>query len=157
RMNHTGVCGTGRRCAASRNGASTDGELIAPGRYRGGPRSTPKGHPVEYSDPDFGFSAMTQQHPELESEQAYVDHAYECLESTRTAAWRLGDLNEASMGGTMQARFERNAFDEQLVKRLNGLDLGDAALVFGRIDRLVESPGGPERSDGLRGPERSDG
>ena len=23
---------------------------------------------------------MTQQHPELESEQAYVDFAYECLE-----------------------------------------------------------------------------
>lgn len=54
------------------------------------------------------------------------------------------------MGGTMQARFERNAFDEQLVKRLNDLDLGDAALVFGRIDRLAETPG-------LRGPERSVG
>ncbi len=58
------------------------------------------------------------------------------------------------MGGTMQARFERNAFDEQLVKRLNDLDLGDAALVFGRIDRLVESPGDPDRNgDGLDGTE----
>ena len=87
---------------------------------------------------------MTQQHPELETEQAYVDYAYECLESTRTSAWRLRDLSEPDMGGTMQARFERNAFDEALVKRLNDLDLGAAALVFGRIDRLVESPGSPD-------------
>ncbi len=87
---------------------------------------------------------MTQQHPELESEQAYVDFAYECLESTKTSAWRLRDIHEADLGGTMQARFERNAFDEALVKRLNDLDLGDAALVFGRIDRLAERPDGTE-------------
>ncbi|CAB4678531.1 unannotated protein [freshwater metagenome] len=49
-------------------------------------------------------------------------------------------MNEASMGGTYQARFERNAFDEVLVGRLTQLDLGDSALVFGRIDRLTESP-----------------
>ena len=78
---------------------------------------------------------MTQQHPELAAEQAYVDHAYECLERTRQSAWRLRDLTEADLGGTFQARFERNAFDEALVKRLTDLDLGDAALVFGRIDR----------------------
>ncbi len=87
---------------------------------------------------------MTQQHPELESEQAYVDFAYECLESTKTSAWRLRGLHEPDMGGTMQARFERNAFDEALVKRLNDLDLGDAALVFGRIDRLADGPDGAE-------------
>src|SRR3954454_23888835 len=87
---------------------------------------------------------MTQQHPELVDEQAYVDHAYECLERTKASAWRLRDLSEADLGGTFQARFERNAFDEALVKRLNDLDLGDAALVFGRIDRLVESPGAPD-------------
>ena len=87
---------------------------------------------------------MTQQHPELESEQAYVDFAYECLESTKTSAWRLREIHEADLGGTMQARFERNAFDEALVKRLNDLDLGDAALVFGRIDRLAERPDGTE-------------
>lgn len=81
---------------------------------------------------------MTHQHPELESEQAYVDHAYDCLEATRQAAWRLRDMNEADVGGTMQARFERNAFDEALIKRLNDLDLGDAALVFGRIDRAAD-------------------
>jgi DNA helicase IV len=83
---------------------------------------------------------MTQQHPELADEQAYVDYAYECLERTKESAWRLRDLNEADLGGTFQARFERNAFDEALVKRLTDLDLGDAALVFGRIDRYAESP-----------------
>ncbi len=83
---------------------------------------------------------MTQQHPELAAEQAHVDHAYECLERTRESAWRLRDLNEANLGGTFQARFERNAFDEVLLKRLADLDLGDAALVFGRIDRAAEAP-----------------
>jgi DNA helicase IV len=83
---------------------------------------------------------MTQQHPDLADEQAYIDHAYECLDVSREAAWRLRDLNEADLGGTFQARFERNAFDEALVKRLIELDLGNASLVFGRIDRYAESP-----------------
>jgi DNA helicase IV len=78
---------------------------------------------------------MTQHHPDLADEQAYIDHAYECLDRSRAAAWRLRDLNEADLGGTFQARFERNAFDEALLKRLGDLDLGAAALVFGRIDR----------------------
>ncbi len=84
---------------------------------------------------------MTARHPDLPEEQAFIDHAYDCLENSRQAAWRLRDLNEADLGGTFQARFERNAFDEALVKRLTDLDLGDAALVFGRIDRHDEQEG----------------
>lgn len=87
---------------------------------------------------------MTQQHPDLPAEQVYIDHAYSCLERSRTDAWRIRDLNEVSTGGTFQARFERNAFDEQLLNRLTQLDLGDAALVFGRIDKLAETPSGIE-------------
>ncbi len=83
---------------------------------------------------------MTQQHPDLADEQAYIDHAYECLDTSREAAWRMRDMTEADLGGTFQARFERNAFDEQMLKRLADLDLGPAALVFGRIDRSAESP-----------------
>ena len=83
---------------------------------------------------------MTTNHPDLADEQAYIDHAYTCLETSRKAAFRVRGLNEASMGGTFQARFERNAFDEQLVRRLEALELGDASLVFGRIDRYAESP-----------------
>ncbi|MCB1000772.1 MAG: ATP-binding domain-containing protein [Acidimicrobiales bacterium] len=83
---------------------------------------------------------MTQQHPDLAEEQAYIDHAYDCLEQSRTDAWKLRDLSEATLGGTFQARYERDVFDEALVNRLTKLDLGDAALVFGRIDRLAETP-----------------
>jgi len=83
---------------------------------------------------------MTQQHPDLADEQDYIDHAYECLDTSREAAWRMRTLTEADLGGTFQARFERNAFDENLLKRLADLDLGDASLVFGRIDRSAESP-----------------
>ncbi|WP_420452717.1 HelD family protein [Ilumatobacter sp.] len=64
--------------------------------------------------------------------------------SSRSAALRIRDMNEADLGGTFQARFERNAFDEAIVKRLEDLDLGDASLVFGRIDRLAESPDATE-------------
>ncbi len=83
---------------------------------------------------------MTQQHPDLADEQAYIDHAYECLRVSREHAWRLRDLTEADLGGTFQARFERNAFDENLLKRLADLELGGSSLVFGRIDRSAESP-----------------
>ena len=83
---------------------------------------------------------MTQQHPDLADEQAYIDHAYECLRVSREHAWRLRDLSEADLGGTFQARFERNAFDEALLKRLADLELGGASLVFGRIDRSAEVP-----------------
>src|SRR6478735_2699937 len=89
---------------------------------------------------------MTQEHPDLAEEQDYIDYAYDCLERSRTDAWKLRGLTEAGIGvgGTFQARYERDVFDEALVNRLTQLDLGDAALVFGRIDRLadpmIESP-----------------
>ena len=82
---------------------------------------------------------MTQQHPDLADEQAYIDHAYDCLEASRNDAWKLRNIQEGTLGGTVQARFERDVFDETLVNRLTQLDLGDAALVFGRIDRLADS------------------
>ena len=83
---------------------------------------------------------MTQQHPDLADEQAYIDHAYDCLVASRSAALRIRNMTEADQGGTYQARYERNTFDAAIVKRLEELDLGDAALVFGRIDRVAESP-----------------
>jgi DNA helicase IV len=83
---------------------------------------------------------MTQQHPDLEAEQAYIDHAYECLEASRRDAWKIRNIHEGTLGGTFQARYERDVFDEALVQRLVQLDLGDAALVFGRIDRHAEGP-----------------
>jgi DNA helicase IV len=82
---------------------------------------------------------MTQQHPELEQEQAYILHAYECLEASRVGALKIRELTSSGPGGTFQARLERNVFDENLVHRLEQLELGNAALVFGRIDRTADS------------------
>ena len=87
---------------------------------------------------------MTARHPELEAEQAFIDRAYECLEAAKRDALKIRELTATGPGGTLQARVERNAFDESIVKRLEKLELGDDALVFGRIDRLVEGPVGTE-------------
>jgi DNA helicase IV len=77
---------------------------------------------------------VPQHHPELEAEQAYLDHAYECLEAARASAIRLTDISEAGPGGTSQARFERDVLYETVAGRLSQLDLGSRSLVFGRID-----------------------
>src|SRR5258706_7542512 len=74
-------------------------------------------------------------HPDLEAEQEYVDYAYECLEAARHRAASLGSMVEVGRGGTEQARFERDVIWDTIVGRLRDLELGDAALVFGRIDR----------------------
>lgn len=81
---------------------------------------------------------MTTEHPDLAEEQEFIDHAYDCLERSRQDAWKLHDLHEGTLGGTMQARYERDVFAEATYHRLTELDLGDAALVFGRIDRFAE-------------------
>src|SRR4051812_43349042 len=74
-------------------------------------------------------------HPELEAEQAYIDHAYECLDAARASAARLRTMVEVGRGGTEQARFERDVIEDTIHQRLAQLQLGDASLVFGRIDR----------------------
>jgi DNA helicase IV len=78
-------------------------------------------------------------HPDLEAEQAYIDHAYECLEATRAAASRMTNLVEVGRGGTEQARFERDVIWDTMLQRLTQLDLGEAALCFGRIDFAPEA------------------
>ncbi|MCC5952182.1 MAG: AAA family ATPase [Acidimicrobiia bacterium] len=74
-------------------------------------------------------------HPELAAEQAYIDRAYACLDATRRAASKMTDLVEVGRGGTEQARFERDVIWDTMAHRLSELELGDAALCFGRIDR----------------------
>ncbi|HTN80334.1 MAG TPA: hypothetical protein VMK16_11710, partial [Acidimicrobiales bacterium] len=75
------------------------------------------------------------QHPELAEEQAYIEHAYDCLDRAREQALRLRGLTEVGRGGTHQARYERDVIEETVRNRLAHLEIGDAALVFGRIDR----------------------
>ena len=79
---------------------------------------------------------------ELETEQAYVDHAYEHLTGARDRALALTSMVEVGSGGTNQARFERDAIWETVAARLGQLDMGDAALVFGRIDQEPDAGSG---------------
>jgi len=80
-------------------------------------------------------------HPDLSSEQAHIDRAYDRLERTREEATRLRSMVEVGKGGTEQARWEREMIEGNIAQRLASLQLGDASLVFGRIDR-TQSAGG---------------
>ncbi len=83
-------------------------------------------------------------HPELEAEQAYIDHAYASLASARERAMSLRNLSSVGPGGTHQARIESEVVEETIRARLAQLRLGDVALVFGRIDRSPEADEGGE-------------
>ena len=89
-------------------------------------------------------------HPELDAEQAYVDHAYECLDATRRAMTELRDQAEGGAGGTFQNRLERDVVHEQVGTWLSNLDFGDLALVFGRIDTEPRPEGLDPTPDGER-------
>ena len=71
---------------------------------------------------------MSEQHPDLPDEQAHIDHAYDCLERSRKEAWKLRDLSEPGRGGTLQARYERDVFDEALIKHHKIMDATAFAL-----------------------------
>jgi DNA helicase IV len=86
-------------------------------------------------------------HPELQTEQAYIDHAYRCLEEARQSATRLESMVEVGRGGTEQARFERDVIWDTVAHRLKELELGDASLVFGRIDTEPTGGDGGEAGD----------
>ncbi len=78
---------------------------------------------------------------DLEAEQAHLDRAYDALENSRRSASRLAEMVEVGRGGTNQARFEREVIHESIVSRLTQLHIGDASLVFGRIDRDEDNGG----------------
>ena len=80
-------------------------------------------------------------HPDLVAEQEYIDRAYGSLERARQTATRLRSMVEVGRGGTEQARWERDMIEGNIANRLDYLNLGDASLVFGRIDR-TQSDGG---------------
>ena len=73
--------------------------------------------------------------PELAAEQAYVDAAYTRLEAMRAAAERVREAySDVRAGGTHQARLERDIAWNVTQRRLADLDIGDAPLMFGRLD-----------------------
>ena len=65
-------------------------------------------------------------HPELQSEQAYVDHAYECLERMRDALGRVGDQG---VGEVAQA-----ALEAWSARRRQTFADAERGLCFGRLD-----------------------
>jgi DNA helicase IV len=73
--------------------------------------------------------------PELAAEQAYVTAAYARLEAMRAAAERVRTAYaDVRAGGTHQARLERDIAWDVTQRRLADLDIGEAPLVFGRLD-----------------------
>jgi len=84
---------------------------------------------------------------ELAAEQAHIDEAYDRLEELRSAAAGIRRQVEVGSGGTFQAHVERDALTQAALNRLNKLDLGDASLVFGRLDLAPgRTPATEERS-----------
>ncbi|CAN5125992.1 AAA family ATPase [soil metagenome] len=73
-------------------------------------------------------------HPELESEQAYLDYAHDSLDAARRRVLELRRLTDPTREGTHQARIEREVVEDTIRARMAQLDVGDASLVFGRID-----------------------
>ena len=78
-------------------------------------------------------------HPELETEQAYLDHAHDSLDAARRRVLRLRRLTDPAREGTHQARIEREVVEDTIRSRMAQLDVGDASLVFGRIDPQASS------------------
>ena len=76
---------------------------------------------------------------DLEQEQAYIDHAFACLEASKGAAQQLRSTVESGKGGTHQARYERDVIEEREQRRLGRMELGDRSLCFGRIDMACDA------------------
>ncbi len=95
-------------------------------------------------------------HPDLASEQAHLDRAYERLEVMRAETEQR--LREAfrERGGTFQSYTERDIRVRNALARLERLYVGGEALVFGRIDRQAGAlPAGGQEAGGQEagGPE----
>ena len=87
--------------------------------------------------------------PDLPAEQAYIDRAYERLEVVR--AETEAQLREAfrERGGTFQSFTERDIRVRNGLNRLEKLQLGREALIFGRIDRARSDRVGQPGVSGL--------
>src|SRR5881397_3009628 len=68
---------------------------------------------------------MPVSHPELQSEQAYVDHAYECLDKMRSTLERTGD--------SMATEFAAVAMEAWAKRRARTFRDAERGLCFGRL------------------------
>ena len=99
------------------------------GRAHIGAPAAPEPRLFDDARPRFGGVS----HPELKAEQAYVDHAYACLERMRAVVGRAGD---AADGEVAQAALD--AWAAQAARDVRGRR---ARALFGRLDfEAVERP-----------------
>src|SRR4051812_39983872 len=77
-------------------------------------------------------------HPNLEAEQAHIDHAYRRLDAMRATAESMLRDAFAQGAGTMQSLTERDVIVRTSLGRLEQLQIGRESLVFGRIDRAAD-------------------
>lgn len=76
-------------------------------------------------------------HPELDSEQQYLDAAYARVDELRDAARSaMEEVIDIGKGGTFQARTERDVVVRNSLARLEQLEIGNQPLCFGRIDEV---------------------
>ena len=110
----------------------------------GGRHRSARPPPVAY-DETFpwrprGERGAVPDHPDLESEQEFLNRAHDGLDFMRGEARQmLQGVLDLGKGGTFQSRTERDIVVRTSLARLEQLDIGDQALYFGRIDRFPES------------------
>jgi DNA helicase IV len=92
-------------------------------------------------------------HPDVPAEQAHVDLAYERLSAMRAAAASMLQDAFGERGGTFQALTERDIRVRNSLGRLEQLQIGREALVFGRIDQSANAAGDGHDGDGREGNE----
>ena len=93
-------------------------------------------------------------HPDVPAEQAHVDHAYARLQQMRETATRMLRDAFGERGGTFQALTERDIRVRTSLSRIEQLQIGVEALIFGRIDRVEDgdhAAGEPRAGDGATG------
>lgn len=74
-------------------------------------------------------------HPDLAAENEFVQNAYARLAAMRDIArMRMEEVLDLGRGGTPQSRAERDVVVRSSLARLDALNVGEQALVFGRID-----------------------
>jgi DNA helicase IV len=78
-------------------------------------------------------------HSDLSVEQAHLDRAYERLEAIRAETQAQLKAAFSERGGTFQSFTERDIRVRSSLSRLEKMQLGREALIFGRIDDASES------------------
>jgi DNA helicase IV len=79
------------------------------------------------SDVDRRLALIAVTHPEVQVEQAYVDHAYECLERMRRQMERVGQAVDAP-------EYQAVLFEAWARRRLATFEDAERGLCFGRLD-----------------------